>query len=54
MRDLSRARALRSAADEAGVGLDIRGLDVTDGAAIDAVDTVHAVARGEALEWVGA
>ncbi|TDT81863.1 short-subunit dehydrogenase [Arthrobacter sp. AG258] len=35
MRDLQRADALRAAADEAGVSLDIRRLDVTDAADID-------------------
>ncbi|WP_285318875.1 SDR family oxidoreductase [Pseudarthrobacter sp. lyk4-40-TYG-27] len=35
MRDLQRADALRAAADEAGVSLDIRRLDVTDTADID-------------------
>lgn len=35
MRDLQRADALRAAADEAGVSLDVRRLDVTDTADID-------------------
>lgn len=53
MRDLSRDKALRLAAEQAGVALDIRRLDVTDGgsiaAALAGVDRLDAVVNNAGI-----